>query len=466
MSPRIFQWSVIASFVLMLAGSYFFFKADAGVVKVNAPVPESTITQGALVGSWSFNGGDLSTTTAFDRSGGDHHGTLTNGPTPAPGKVGQALLFNGVNQFVSIPDSNALDVTNTADLTITGWFRRNTSTTDDTLIAKRNSSTTSDPGYIAFIDAATDKLHFEVSDGTNDYKLVSTSVFTGNDWHRFTLVWNQSSIPDSEIYIDGIADNAVKTGTLTSVGDLSNALTLNIGAESDGGAPFDGKLDEIHVYNRSISATEIAKLYGVANTFQCGTSTVKDADLNQYNTVLVGTQCWMASNLKVGTRIAGASSQTNNGIIEKYCYSDTDANCTTDGGLYQWDEAMQYSTTEGSRGICPAGWHIPSDAQQYALENFLKDSGQTCDAARNGAYDCSTAGTKMKSGGTSGLNIPLAGYRFTDGSFLYRASYALLWSSLQSGGSAWTRYLNSSEARVYRYSNSKANGFSVRCLKD
>jgi len=174
----------------------------------------------------------------------------------------------------------------------------------------------------------------------------------------------------------------------------------------------------------------------------------------------------MASNLKVGTRINGTSSQTNNGIIEKYCYSDSDANCVTDGGLYQWDEAMQYSTTEGSRGICPAGWHIPSDAQQYALENFLKDTGQTCDANRNSVWDCSTAGTKLKSGGTSGLNIPLAGYRATDGSFDDRASFASLWSSLQSGGDAWNRGLYSGDATVNRTTYSKALGFSVRCLKD
>jgi len=131
---------------------------------------------------------------------------------------------------------------------------------------------------------------------------------------------------------------------------------------------------------------------------------------------------------------------------------------------------MQYSTTEGSRGICPAGWHIPSDAQWYILENFLKDTGQTCDGGRYGYYnwDCSSAGAKMKSGGTSGLNIPLAGFRSTDGSFGNRASDAILWSSLQSGGSAWGRQIQTGGNNNYvrHYSFSKAYGFSVRCLKD
>jgi uncharacterized protein (TIGR02145 family) len=63
----------------------------------------------------------------------------------------------------------------------------------------------------------------------------------------------------------------------------------------------------------------------------------------------------MAENLNIGTRIDGANNQANNGTIEKYCYSDNTSNCDTYGGLYQWDEAMQYVTTEGTQGICPSG---------------------------------------------------------------------------------------------------------------
>ena len=80
-----------------------------------------------------------------------------------------------------------------------------------------------------------------------------------------------------------------------------------------------------------------------------------------YNTVLIGNQCWLKENLDVGTRINLNQSPTNNGIIEKYCYNDNPTNCDTYGGLYKWDEAMQYTTTEGAIGICPSGWHIPSD---------------------------------------------------------------------------------------------------------
>ena len=88
-------------------------------------------------------------------------------------------------------------------------------------------------------------------------------------------------------------------------------------------------------------------------------------------TVSIGTQCWTKDNLNVGTRISGATAQTNNSTTEKHCYNNLDASCTTYGGLYQWDEMMDYSTYESAQGICPTGWHIPSDTDWTNLTNYL-----------------------------------------------------------------------------------------------
>ena len=79
--------------------------------------------------------------------------------------------------------------------------------------------------------------------------------------------------------------------------------------------------------------------------FTCGTPLTDTRDGKIYNTVLIGTQCWFVQNLNIGTKFIGSANQTNNGIIEKYCYNNDDANCAIYGGLYQWDEAMQYVTT-------------------------------------------------------------------------------------------------------------------------
>ncbi len=199
-----------------------------------------------------------------------------------------------------------------------------------------------------------------------------------------------------------------------------------------------------------------------APSFTCGVDEVRDRT-NSYKTVQIGNQCWMAENLNVGTRIDGTSSQTDNGIIEKYCYNNDPVICATDGGLYQWDEIMQYSTTEGVQGICPTGWHLPTDAEWTTLKNALIQSnpdskGDQLKTASNcsGGVNC----------GTSGLQALLAGFRSTGGSFDGRGTGAFFWSSAESGSDAWVRILGASEARVYRGVIVKAFGFSVRCVKD
>ena len=180
------------------------------------------------------------------------------------------------------------------------------------------------------------------------------------------------------------------------------------------------------------------------------------------NWLTIGSQLWAKANLNVGTMVTGVTAQTNNSTLEKYCYSNTESNCTANGGLYQWDEAMQYVTTAGAQGICPTGSHIPSDNDWKILEMQLGMTQAQADTAN--AWRGTDQGTQLKSGGSSGLNMPLAGLRNTDGSFLYLASLALLWSSSESSTSAWIRYLNSGNATVNRNTNDKANGFSVRCL--
>jgi hypothetical protein len=105
--------------------------------------------------------------------------------------------------------------------------------------------------------------------------------------------------------------------------------------------------------------------------FACGMKMTDPRDGKKYATIKIGTQCWMAENLNVGTRITGdvwPSQNTPTEIIEKYCYDDQESNCDIYGGMYTWNELMQYSTTEGVQGICPEGWHLPTDAEWCVLE--------------------------------------------------------------------------------------------------
>ena len=201
--------------------------------------------------------------------------------------------------------------------------------------------------------------------------------------------------------------------------------------------------------------------------FQCGMKIIDSRDGKMYNTVKIGTQCWMAQNLNIGARINGSQEQTNNSIIEKYCYADLESNCDVYGGLYQWDELMQYATTPGVQGICPTGWHIPTDSEWTALTTFL--GGE------------SVAGGKMKEAGyvhwlspntgatnSSGFTALPGGYRDYGGYFSTLTSQAYFWSSTEySSTNAWHRHLFYHYEDVYRYNlYSKTRGFSARCVQD
>jgi uncharacterized protein (TIGR02145 family) len=246
-----------------------------------------------------------------------------------------------------------------------------------------------------------------------------------------------------------------------------NAMTQTTDLAGDGDFYING--DSIQLKKQEgASCTVDGECIGICESgfciLPCGYYTIQDADGNTYSTVEIGTQCWMGENLNIGTRINGANNQTDNSSIEKYCYSDNEANCDTYGGLYQWDEMMQYTETEGVQGICPTGWHIPTDAEQHTLDDYLATG--TCNPARSGAWDCDPAGTALKETGSSGFEGKLAGYRNTDGSFVNLSAHAYFWSSSVSGSNAWSRLLYSSDSTVYRYAYDQTYGFSVRCLKD
>jgi len=179
-----------------------------------------------------------------------------------------------------------------------------------------------------------------------------------------------------------------------------------------------------------------------------------------YHTVLIGSQCWMKENLDVGTMISGGTNQTNNGMIEKYCYNDVPDSCTRYGGLYQWNEMMQYLTTQGVKGICPEGWHIPTESELQTLKTTVGNSSNALKALGQGSGGGS--GTN-----TSGFSALLAGQRFfADGNFYFMGSACYFWSSTQSGSAAYRIDLYSNDNQIYFIADSKNYGFSIRCLKN
>ena len=153
-------------------------------------------------------------------------------------------------------------------------------------------------------------------------------------------------------------------------------------------------------------------------------------DDQEYSTVQIGTQCWMAENLNIGNMVQGVIDMTENGEIEKYCYDDNAQNCNVYGGLYQWNEMMQYVTTPSTQGICPDGWHLPSNDEYTVLTDYLGGSG--------------VAGGKMKEAGTihwvspntgatneSGFTVLPGGTRWSDNNFHRFTWLWTLWTTTE-----------------------------------
>jgi len=289
---------------------------------------------------------------------------------------------------------------------------------------------------------------------------------------------NQTSPASGSIIAPITAIGAI-SGTTTAIGNI-----LTAGALTPSGATatyqWQSSISAGGTYTNIAGATastytlitgDVGKYIKVVATgsgnYIVTQTSAASAVVSDTNWLAVGNQVWAKANLNVGTMVPGTlggnntTNQTNNSIIEKYCYVNNSAYCTTYGALYQWNEAMQYVTTEGAQGICPAGSHIPSDNDWKILEMQL---GMTQAQANATSFRGTNQGTQLKSGGTSGLNVPIAGLRGSGGNFTQQGTNTRLWSSSESNISAWYRLLATGSTSVLRDTYDKANGLSVRCL--
>ena len=186
--------------------------------------------------------------------------------------------------------------------------------------------------------------------------------------------------------------------------------------------------------------------------FTCGNDLTDFRDNQVYPTILIGTQCWMQKNLNYGNVLQGTISQTDNCVNEKYCYNDDAANCTKYGGLYQWDEMMAYEVVPGSQGLCPPGWHVPTETEWGALFAFYQ--GQ------------SLAGKTMQDSINAGFQAKESGVIYSNISWNFKGTATIFWTSLQSGNiKAVSHSMNIYNLSVADYIANRSNAFALRCLK-
>ena len=237
--------------------------------------------------------------------------------------------------------------------------------------------------------------------------------------------------------------------------------------------------------NITVQAGSITLCNQTSGSCVGGPSTVTDVDGNIYNVVVIGNQCWMKENLKTtkyrngisipGNLLGSAWGNTTNGAQVDYL-ADT-ANTVIYGKLYNW-----YAVADPA-GLCPTGWHVPSDAEWNLMVKFLDPGADTTNFS--GGYQSSIAGGMLKSTGTLSAgtgfwNAPnynatnISGFSGLPGGTYYAND---IFDAIGMTGYWWTstpdstifaycRELNYIDSDVLQTMQVRGNGFSVRCVRD
>jgi uncharacterized protein (TIGR02145 family) len=309
-----------------------------------------------------------------------------------------------------------------------------------------------------------------------------------------TNVTPSTALVTGEVISDGGDQNTTRgfCYSTTTNPSVSNDTTMN----GTGLGVYSGTLQNLtpstSYYVRAYATNSVGTSYGNEVSFttdslpglRCpGTPSVTDIDGNLYHTVQIGNQCWTQSNLKVSKYRNGdniptglSNSAWENTTSGAYAiYNNNPVNDVLYGKLYN------HFTVTDSRGLCPTGWHVPSDGEWNIMVKYLDPSADTVcgDCSQSGiaggalkstATQPTTMGWNSPNTGatnTSGFTAQPGGLRYIFGDFSLMTNYGWWWSSSVSSGSvAWNRTLYSSNSIILRGYSDGQNGFSVRCLKD
>ena len=278
-------------------------------------------------------------------------------------------------------------------------------------------------------------------------------------------------------------------------GLTGNPFDLGDEMEYVGFATINGGVTESQHVTQAQNASEtIVLMFDSVRTdgLPCpGTPTVTDIDGNVYNTVMIGTQCWMKENLRTmhytdSTLIPAGETYSETDPYH-YAPNNDEANVVIYGYLYNWPAVMHGAATSetnpsGVQGICPTGWHVPGDAEWTQLTDYVSSKSQYVCGSDNGNiakalasttgwyeydYECAVGNDQSVNNATGFSALP-AGY-YLDGSCSYFGGYgyAGFWSATtNSESNAYDRSFGYGNADVLRDYDSLSTGLSVRCVRD
>ncbi len=322
---------------------------------------------------------------------------------------------------------------------------------------------------------------------TSSVKMVCNGTGDGNrieymgEIVKTTHALSPQSSPQPKSHTRGLTDNPF------SLGDQMEYV---------GYATVNGDVVESRHVTRAQNASEtIVLTFDVVQVNMdaqpCpGTTTVTDIDGNVYNTVMIGTQCWMKENLRT-TKYTDNTPIPLADIVSytepyRHAPDNDEANVAANGYLYNWaavmhSEASSETNPSGVQGICPNGWHVPSDAEWTQLTDYVSSHSEygcgnnPSDIAKSLAADTiwgeendeCTIGYNLHDNNATGFSALPAGCFNTSGEHLYFGEATYIWSSTANTEYyAYTRYLGFGRTDVYRSYRYKKFSGSVRCLRD
>ncbi len=203
---------------------------------------------------------------------------------------------------------------------------------------------------------------------------------------------------------------------------------------------------------------------------ECGQTTIKDFEGNTYNIILIGSQCWMAENLRSTKYSSGESIteiqdeiQWGGSIVPTFCWYNNDSMAFSSiyGGLYNF-----YVVSDTNRlNICPMGWHVPTSDDWDTLNQFLLNIGNVGGQLKEEGF-AHWMPPNTGASNSSGFTALPAGYRDIDGTFKLVGYQTYWWSSNQSPNNIKALHLYHDSQFAFFVTQPKSRGLSVRCLKD
>jgi uncharacterized protein (TIGR02145 family) len=299
-----------------------------------------------------------------------------------------------------------------------------------------------------FNDEGENRIRLQVQDqyGLNKSTSKTINILHSNQPPTATFIMSSEyGNLTSEFYFDA---NNVRDDE-----DFFNVLEVRWDFESDGVYDTEYSMTKtathFYGYSGDIKVTlEVKDTGGLTDTtsqiihISDGTNptgyVIDNQNGTMYGTVKIGDQWWLSSNVDA--------------TASRSCYRNIADNCETYGGLYTWPVAMGGSTSEKAQGICPQGWHIPTNEEWEELFSFLGDEN---------------ARAELEPDGSSDFRLLFAGQRSSKGTYEYMGTVTNFWSSSRpSGTNAWSYSFQAGKDQIWKLTLGQSYRISVRCIKN